>query len=186
MKRIFDIVLSIFLIFVLLLPMMIIAFLIKLDSKGPAIYWSKRIGKMDKVFNMPKFRSMKNNTPPVATHLLEDPALFTSSFGRLLRRYSLDEIPQLFSILKGDMSFVGPRPALFNQNDLIELRKLNGVNKLLPGLTGWAQINGRDDNSIPLKVRLDAEYLQRQSFLFDLIIIWKTIFKVLKKDSVSH
>lgn len=186
MKRFFDISLSIFLIFVLLLPMMIIAFFIKLESEGPAIYWSKRIGKRDKVFNMPKFRSMKNNTPPVATHMLEDPASFTSSFGKLLRKYSLDEIPQLFSIAKGDMSFVGPRPALFNQNDLIELRKLNGVNKLLPGLTGWAQINGRDDNSISVKVRLDVEYLERQSFLFDLIIIWKTIFKVLKKDSVSH
>ena len=186
MKRIFDLFLSLLLIVIFLLPMVLIAILIRLESSGPALYWSKRIGKRDKVFKMPKFRSMKVEAPSVATHLMEDPSMYISSFGRFLRQYSIDELPQLFSILNGDMSFVGPRPALFNQDDLIQLRAVNGVNNLIPGITGWAQINGRDHLTLEQKVNLDVEYLRKKSFMVDLKIIWKTIFKVIIKDSVSH
>lgn len=166
--------------------MLLIGILVRLTSKGPAIYWSQRVGIYNKNFQMPKFRSMQSSTPIMATHLLEDSNEFLSPIGGFLRRFSLDELPQLFSILKGDMSFVGPRPALFNQYDLIKLRKEKGIDKLIPGLTGWAQINGRDSIPIPDKVELDFEYLKRQSFFFDFKIILATIIKAIKKDDISH
>ena len=173
MKRIFDLILVIFLLLVLLISLLLIAILVIATSKGPALYWSKRIGKNNKIFKMPKFRSMMTGTPAVATHLLDDPDSYLSPIGGFLRLSSLDELPQLFSVLKGDMSFVGPRPALFNQDDLITLRTEKGVDKLLPGITGWAQVNGRDELSIPDKVALDVEYLNRQSFWFDIVILPK-------------
>ena len=186
MKRIFDLILSIFLCFVLLIPLVLLAILVVITSKGQALYWSKRIGKNNNIFIMPKFRSMLTDTPSVATHLLDDPNSYLSPIGGFLRRSSLDELPQLFSVLKGDMSFVGPRPALYNQDDLITLRTERGVDKLLPGITGWAQVNGRDKLSIPEKVTLDVEYLNRQSFWFDIKILWMTFLKVVKRDGVSH
>jgi len=186
MKRIFDFLLSITLIALLVAPMLLIYIAVRLSSKGPALYWSDRVGKNNKIFKMPKFRSMLTDTPSVATHLLGNPEIHLSPIGGFLRRYSLDEIPQLFSVLKGDMSFLGPRPALFNQDDLIGLRTEKGVSKLLPGITGWAQVNGRDELSIPEKVALDVEYLNRQSFWFDLKILCMTFFKVVKRDGVSH
>ena len=186
MKRIFDLILVIFLLLVLLISLLLIAILVIATSKGPALYWSKRIGKNNKIFKMPKFRSMMTGTPAVATHLLDDPDSYLSPIGGFLRLSSLDELPQLFSVLKGDMSFVGPRPALFNQEDLITLRTEKGVHKLLPGITGWAQVNGRDELSIPDKVALDVEYLNRQSFWFDMKILWMTFLKVIKRDGVSH
>ena len=167
-------------------PMLFTFIAVRLTSKGPAIYYSNRVGKNNKIFKMPKFRSMLIGTPVVATHLLGDSSSHLSSIGGLLRRSSLDELPQLFSVLKGDMSFVGPRPALFNQDDLIALRAKKGVDKLLPGITGWAQVNGRDELSIPDKVALDVEYLNRQSFWFDIKILWMTFLKVIKRDGVSH
>ena len=186
MKRIFDLLLGVA-IFVFLLPfMLLIAFAVIFSSKGSALYWSDRVGKNNKIFKMPKFRSMLIETPDVATHLLSDPDTYLSPVGGFLRRSSLDELPQLFSVLKGDMSFVGPRPALFNQDDLIALRTDKGVDELLPGITGWAQVNGRDELSIPDKVALDVEYLNRQSFWFDLKILWMTFLKVVKRDGVSH
>jgi O-antigen biosynthesis protein WbqP len=186
MKRVFDLILVISLFFVFLIFLLLIAILVIVTSKGPALYWSERIGKNSTIFKMPKFRSMRIDTPAVATHLLDNPDLYLSPIGGFLRHSSLDEIPQLFSVLKGDMSFVGPRPALFNQDDLIALRTANGVDKLLPGITGWAQVNGRDELSIADKVALDVEYLNRQSFWFDLIILWMTFLKVVKRDGVSH
>ena len=186
MKRIFDLILVIFLLLVLLISLLLIAILVIATSKGPALYWSKRIGKNNKIFKMPKFRSMMTGTPAVATHLLDDPDSYLSPIGGFLRLSSLDEMPQLFSVLKGDMSFVGPRPALFNQDDLIELRTKKGVDSLLPGITGWAQVNGRDELSIPDKVALDVEYLNRQSFWLDVKILWMTFLKVMKRDGVSH
>ena len=186
MKRIFDIVLSIILLIVLILPMLLIALLIRFTSDGQALYWSDRVGKNGVVFKMPKFRSMQTNTPVVATHLMKQPDEFLSPVGGFLRRSSLDELPQLFSILKGDMSFVGPRPALFNQDDLIVLRKKKGVGQLMPGITGWAQVNGRDELSIADKVNFDVEYLINQSFLFDLRILWMTFVKVIKRVGVKH
>ena len=186
MKRLFDFILALFLILFLMVPMIIITIVIKLTSRGAAIHWSERVGKNNVVFKMPKFRSMKIDTPDLATHLLKDSSSTLTPVGSFLRKYSLDEIPQLWSILKGDMSFVGPRPALFNQNDLINLRSTYGVEKILPGLTGWAQVNGRDDLPIVDKVKKDAEYLKRHSFLFDLKILWLTILKVIRKDGVSH
>ena len=186
MKRIFDVVLSIILLIVLILPMLLIALLIRLTSDGQAIYWSDRVGKNGVLFKMPKFRSMQVNTPIVATHLIKQPDEFLSPIGAFLRRSSLDELPQLFSILKGDMSFVGPRPALFNQDDLITLRENKGVNQLIPGITGWAQVNGRDKLSITDKVIFDVEYLNNQSLLFDLKILWMTFVKVIKRVGVSH
>jgi len=170
----------------LLISLLLIAVLVIATSKGPALYWSKRIGKNNKIFKMPKFRSMMTDTPAVATHLLDNPNSYLSPIGGFLRLSSLDELPQLFSVLKGDMSFVGPRPALFNQEDLITLRTEKGVHKLLPGITGWAQVNGRDELSIPDKVALDVEYLNRQSFWFDMKILWMTFLKVIKRDGVSH
>ena len=186
MKRIFDLFFGVILLLSLLIIMLFIAIVIRLTSKGPSLYWSDRVGKNNKIFKMPKFRSMLIDTPAVATHLLDNPDSYLSPIGGFLRFSSLDELPQLFSILKGDMSFVGPRPALFNQDDLIALRIANGVDKLLPGITGWAQVNGRDELSIPDKVALDVEYLNQQSFWFDIRILWMTFLKVIKRDGVSH
>jgi len=186
MKRLFDLIMTVVVIVILLLPIMIVSFLVRLTSKGPALYWSDRVGVNNVIFKMPKFRSMKVDTPAVATHLLADPKSVLTPIGDFLRKSSLDELPQLWCILKGDMSFVGPRPALFNQDDLIELRTEKGVEKLVPGLTGWAQVNGRDELPIPQKVELDVEYLNRQSFEFDLYIVWLTFIKVIRKDGVSH
>ena len=186
MKRVFDLFFSLILIIPISVITVIIGIIIKISSKGPVLYWSDRIGKNNMIFKMPKFRSMLISTPAVATHLLDNPDSCLSPIGGFLRRTSLDELPQLISVLKGDMSFVGPRPALFNQDDLIMLRKEEGVDKILPGITGWAQINGRDTLSIPDKVALDGEYVQRQSFWFDMKILWMTFLKVIKRTGVSH
>ena len=186
MKRLFDLILSIILILSFLVPMLFIALLIKLTSKGPVFHWSDRVGFSNSIYQMPKFRSMKVDTPEMATHLMLNPDKFLSPIGSFLRRSSLDELPQLISILKGDMSFVGPRPALFNQDDLIALRLEKGLDKLLPGLTGWAQVNGRDELSISDKVALEVEYMQNKSFWFDLKILWLTFLKVINKKGVSH
>ena len=186
MKRIIDILLSVGILIILLLPILLIALLVSFTSNGKTLYWSDRVGKNGVLFRMPKFRTMQVDTPTVATHLMTNPNEFLSPIGVFLRRFSLDELPQLFSVLKGDMSFVGPRPALFNQDDLIALRTEKGVDKLLPGITGWAQVNGRDELSIPVKVALDVEYLNRQSFWFDIKILWMTFLKVMKRDGVSH
>ncbi len=186
MKRIFDLVLGFIAALVLLVPVLLVAVAVRLTSKGPALYWSDRVGRSNLIFKMPKFRSMRVGTPAVATHLLGNPAAHVTPIGSFLRKSSLDELPQLWSILKGDMSFVGPRPALFNQQDLIELRTAHGVHELVPGLTGWAQVNGRDELPIPDKVKLDVAYLQRQSLWFDVCILWLTFVKVLRRDGVSH
>ena len=186
MKRLFDLFLGVCAASVLALPIVAVAILVRLTSKGPVLYWSDRVGKENRIFRMPKFRSMLVGTPAVATHLLTDPKACLTPIGSFLRKSSLDELPQLWSILVGDMSFVGPRPALFNQEDLIALRTACGVNKLTPGLTGWAQVNGRDELPILEKVKLDAEYLQRRSFWFDIRILWLTFVKVLRRDGVSH
>lgn len=186
MKRSFDLTLGLLLIVVLLLPCLLVWLAVRLTSPGPAVYWSNRVGHRNRLFKMPKFRSMQIDTPAVATHLLQNPDQWLTPIGSFLRKSSLDELPQLWSILKGDMSFVGPRPALFNQDDLIALRTERGVHELVPGLTGWAQVNGRDELPIPQKVELDAVYLQRQSLRFDLKILWMTALKVLTKDGVSH
>jgi len=186
MKYIFDLLLGVAF-FLLLSPLiLLVAIAVSLSSKGPSLYFSDRVGKNNKIFKMPKFRSMLVGTPAVATHLLDNPDAYLSPIGGFLRSTSLDELPQLFSVLKGDMSFVGPRPALYNQDDLIALRTERDVNKLLPGITGWAQVNGRDELSIPDKVALDVEYLNRQSFWFDMKILWMTFLKVIKRDGVSH
>lgn len=186
MKRLFDVLVAILAIGVLFIPGLILALAVRLTSPGPALYWSKRVGRSNQLFWMPKFRTMRQGTPAVATHLLSDPKAFLTPIGSFLRKTSLDELPQLWSILKGDMSFVGPRPALFNQDDLIELRTRHGVDVLVPGLTGWAQINGRDELPIPAKVALDIEYLERRSLSFDLRILWLTVVKVLHRDGVTH
>jgi len=186
MKRIFDLLLALTATGLLILPILVTAMLVKLTSKGPALYWSDRVGRDNKIFKMPKFRSMKVDTPAVATHLLSDPKSVLTPVGDFLRKSSLDELPQLWSILIGDMSFVGPRPALYNQDDLVALRTVKGVDKLMPGLTGWAQVNGRDELPIPQKVALDVEYLKHQSLWLDIKIIWLTFIKVVKKDGVSH
>ncbi len=184
MKRVFDLILSSVLLAILFIPMLAIAFLIKLSSKGSVIFWTDRVGVNNTIFKMAKFRTMKLNAPQVATHLMKNPGIYLTSVGKFLRKYSLDEIPQLFNILKGDMSFVGPRPALFNQYDLIELRTQKNIHKLIPGITGWAQINGRDDLPIPIKVEFDEYYLKNRSFLFDLKILATTLFKVIKQEGV--
>ena len=186
MKRVFDLLLALTAAVVLAVPVLLVAMAVRLTSAGPALYWSDRVGRHNKIFKMPKFRSMRVGTPAVATHLLADPKAHLTPIGSFLRKSSLDELPQLWSILAGDMSFVGPRPALFNQHDLIELRTQRGVHELVPGLTGWAQINGRDELPIPDKVKLDAEYLQRQSLGFDIRILWLTLVKVLRRDGVTH
>lgn len=185
-KRAFDFIAAFFCL-ILFFPILIaIAFLIYVTSRGPSIYWAHRIGRCGQPFLMPKFRTMDLKTPQCATHLLEDPDKYITPLGKFLRSYSLDELPQFWSILIGDMSFVGPRPALFNQGDLIELRERYGINRITPGLTGWAQVNGRDELSIPSKVMYDLEYLNRQSFLFDLKILWQTFLKVFNRAGVSH
>lgn len=186
MKRLFDLLLALCAACVLAVPVIVVAVAVRVTSSGPALYWSNRVGKGNQIFKMPKFRSMRVGTPAVATHLLANPTAHLTPIGSFLRKSSLDELPQLWSILVGDMSFVGPRPALFNQHDLIELRTAKGVHALLPGLTGWAQVNGRDELPIPQKVELDAEYLQRQSLWFDIRILWLTFVKVLRSDGVSH
>jgi len=186
MKRLFDLILALVLGGILAMPLLLIGLAVRLTSPGPALYWSDRVGKHNRIFKMPKFRSMRTNTPAVATHLLNNPGQWLTPIGSFLRKSSLDELPQLWSIFKGDMSFVGPRPALFNQDDLVALRTQYGVHELLPGLTGWAQINGRDELPIPQKVALDAEYLKRQSIVFDIKIMWLTAIKVFARDGVSH
>jgi O-antigen biosynthesis protein WbqP len=185
-KRAFDISFALLLI-VLLSPLfLILALLIKMTSKGPVLHWSTRVGKNNRLFRMPKLRSMRINTPQVASHLLPDPVLYLTPIGPFLRRTSFDELPQFFSILTGDQSFVGPRPALFNQDDLIALRTERGIDQLVPGLTGWAQVNGRDELPLPIKVEFDREYLDRQSFAFDFHILWMTAFKVMRSEGVHH
>ena len=186
MKRMFDLLLALAAAFILAVPVVLVAVLVRLTSPGPALYWSDRVGRHNKIFKMPKFRSMRVGTPAVATHLLTDPGAYLTPIGSFLRKSSLDELPQLWSILAGDMSFVGPRPALFNQHDLIALRTRLGVHELVPGLTGWAQINGRDELPIPDKVKLDVEYLQRQSLWLDVRILWMTFVKVIRRDGITH
>lgn len=186
MKRLFDVSLTLVVSALLLIPAAVIGLAVLLTSPGPVLYWSDRVGRRNHIFQMPKFRSMRVDAPAVATHLLADPAAYVTPIGSFLRKASLDELPQLWSILRGDMSFVGPRPALFNQEDLIALRTQQGVHELVPGLTGWAQVNGRDELPIPEKVKLDAEYLRRQSFWFDLRILWLTFVKVLRREGVAH
>jgi len=187
MKRLVDLILTLVaVLLLLLLPIIMLSVLVKLTSKGPVLYWSDRVGKNNAIFKMPKFRSMKVDTPVIATHLLANPKSVLTPVGDFMRKYSLDELPQLWCILKGDMSFVGPRPALFNQDDLIALRTGKGVHELMPGLTGWAQINGRDELPVPQKVDLDVEYMEMRSFWFDLYILWLTLLKVVKRDGVSH
>ena len=186
MKRLIDLALAVVIGVLILIPLVLLAIAVRATSKGPALYWSDRVGRNNAIFKMPKFRSMRMDTPAVATHLLPDPDSFLTPIGSILRKSSLDELPQLWSILKGDMSFVGPRPALFNQHDLVALRTQAGVHALIPGLTGWAQINGRDELPIPQKVALDIEYLQRKSLRFDLKIILLTGLKVIRRDNVTH
>ena len=186
MKRMFDLLLALAAAVVLAGPVLLVAVAVRLTSPGPALYWSDRVGRENKIFKMPKFRSMRVGTPAVATHLLADPKAWLTPIGSFLRKSSLDELPQLWSILAGDMSFVGPRPALFNQHDLVEMRTRLRVHELVPGLTGWAQINGRDELPIPDKVRLDVEYLQRQSLWLDIRILWLTFVKVIRRDGITH
>jgi O-antigen biosynthesis protein WbqP len=186
MKRLFDLLLAFFAILGLCLPILVIGLMVRITSRGPVLYWSNRVGCNNLIFKMPKFRSMRVGTPAVATHLLAEPDSYLTPIGRFLRKTSLDELPQLWSIVKGEMSFVGPRPALYNQTDLVTLRTEMGVHHLIPGLTGWAQVNGRDELPIPDKVKLDVEYLKRQSLCFDLWIVWLTLIKVLRRDNISH
>ena len=185
-KRFFDIITATALLMILCLPILIIALIVRIGSKGPILYWSDRIGIDNLVFKMPKFRTMRVDTPAVATHLLGNAEAYLTPSGVFLRKSSLDELPQLFSILKGDMSFVGPRPALYNQDDLIELRTKKSVHTIIPGITGWAQVNGRDDLSIPEKVEYDEYYLKNRSFLMDIRILWMTFIKVLKTEGIKH
>lgn len=186
MKRLFDLLMALFALLILFVPIIVVALLVRLTSKGPVLYWSDRIGRNNRIFRMPKFRTMRVDTPVVATHLLGDASRFLTPVGSFLRKSSLDELPQLWSIIRGDMSIVGPRPALYNQDDLIEMRTTHGVSRLVPGLTGWAQINGRDELPIPQKVMLDVEYMQRQSFWLDLKIIFLTFVKVVRREGVTH
>ena len=186
MKRLFDLVVALLFVVILFVPIVVVTILVRFTSKGPVIYWSVRVGKKNKTFKMPKFRTMIVSTPTIATHMLDAPDSYLSPIGGFLRRTSLDELPQLFSVIRGDMSFVGPRPALFNQEDLISLRTYNGVSKITPGVTGWAQINGRDQLSIVEKVDLDLEYLNKQSFFFDIKILLKTLIKIVKNLDVLH
>ena len=179
-------ILAVLLLTLLLFPILVISFLVYISSGRPVLYWSDRIGKEESIFSMPKFRTMRTDTPEIATHKLDDPDIFLTPIGRILRKTSLDELPQIWSIIIGDMNFVGPRPALFNQDDLIDLRIKEGVDKLLPGITGWAQVNGRDELSISDKVALDVEYMNRKSFCFDIRIIWMTFLKVINSQGISH
>ncbi|MFT5046380.1 MAG: O-antigen biosynthesis protein WbqP [Porticoccaceae bacterium] len=186
MKRMFDLGLALFGMLIFCIPLALVAAFVRFTSDGPILFWSDRVGRHNRIFRMPKFRTMRVGTPALATHLLNDPDQFLTPIGSFLRKSSLDELPQLWSILVGDMSFVGPRPALFNQFDLMALRTANGVDTILPGLTGWAQINGRDELPIPEKVALDKFYLTNQSFQFDLMIIFRTFLKVIRKDGITH
>ena len=186
MKRLFDLFMGAILLIILALPILIVAIMVRLTSAGPALYWSDRVGRDNVIFRMPKFRSMRMNTPALATHLMSNAETFLTPIGGFLRRHSLDELPQLFSVLRGDMSIVGPRPALFNQDDLIALRTEQGVDRLLPGITGWAQVNGRDELPIREKVAMDVEYSKRQSIWFDLMILWLTFLKVVRGEGISH
>ncbi len=186
MKRLFDLCLALLALVFLLLPILVAALMVRVTSTGPVLYFSDRVGRFNRIFKMPKFRTMRVDTPAVATHLLSNPVQFLTPIGSFLRKSSLDELPQLLSIIRGNMSFVGPRPALFNQDDLVALRTHYGVDKLVPGLTGWAQINGRDELPIPEKVKLDVDYMNNQSFLFDLKIILLTFLKVLRRDGIQH
>jgi O-antigen biosynthesis protein WbqP len=186
MKRLIDIVLSSLLLILFAIPMAMIAVAVKLTSKGPILHWSNRVGRRNRIFRMPKFRGMCTDAPQVATHLFRDPRAYLTPIGGFLRRSSLDELPQLISVLRGDLSLVGPRPALFNQDDLIALRTEAGVHELIPGITGWAQVNGRDDLPIPEKVHLDFEYLRGQSIWFDLKVLFMTVVKVARRDGISH
>ena len=186
MKRLFDLFLVLIVACIFILPALCVVILVKITSRGAVLYWSDRVGRNNVIYKMPKFRSMKVDTPAVATHLLVDPKSVLTPIGDFLRKTSLDELPQLWSIFKGDMSFVGPRPALFNQDDLISLRIKREVDKVSPGLTGWAQVNGRDELPMSVKVGFDAEYIERQSFMFDVYILWLTFLKVVKREGVSH
>jgi O-antigen biosynthesis protein WbqP len=186
MKRMLDVICAVISVLLLCVPMLIIAMLIKLTSKGPVLHWSQRIGLNNRVFQMPKFRTMRIDAPARATHLLENPFKYLTLFGRFLRKFSLDELPQLWSVLKGDMAFIGPRPALYNQDDLIELRTKNGLHTLMPGITGWAQVNGRDNLTVSQKVAYDEFYMKNKSLFLDLKILYLTLFKVIKSDGVQH
>ncbi|MBI5050060.1 MAG: sugar transferase [Nitrospirae bacterium] len=186
MKRLFDFTMSLSLLIISSVPMLFISLMVKLTSVGSVLYWSDRVGRNNTTFKMPKFRTMRVDTPAVATHLLSNPDQFLTLIGKFLRKLSLDELPQLYSIIKGDMSFVGPRPALFNQGDLIKIRTMRGIHKLSPGLTGWAQINGRDDIPLPVKVDFDEYYMKHRSFFFDIKILWLTIFKVASSAGIKH
>lgn len=186
MKRLFDFILSLFLLITLSVLILILALIVKLTSKGPVLHWSDRVGTDNRIFKMPKFRTMRFDAPAVATHLLENPLRYLTPFGCFLRKFSLDELPQLWTVLKGDMSFVGPRPALYNQDDLIELRTKNGLHKLMPGITGWAQVNGRDNLTVPRKVEYDKYYMNHRSFIFDLRILLLTLEKVIKSEDIHH
>ncbi len=185
-KRFFDLAMASFLLCFLSVPILVVGLMVKLTSKGPVLYWSDRVGINNTIFRMPKFRTMRMDTPAVATHLMKNPDAYLTSIGSFLRKFSLDELPQLYSILKGDISFVGPRPALFNQDDLVELRTGNGIHRLIPGITGWAQVNGRDELPIPVKVEFDEYYLKNRSFFFDLKILWMTFIKVVRREGVTH
>jgi len=186
MKRSFDLLASLIALGLLCLPLLLLALLVAITSKGPFLYWSDRVGQHNRIFRMPKLRTMKAGTPAVATHLLANPLAQLTPVGGFLRRTSLDELPQLWSVLIGDMTLVGPRPALFNQTDLIDMRTQAGVHQLVPGLTGWAQVNGRDELPLADKVRLDIAYMHRQSFGFDLYILWLTVRKVVRREGVTH
>ena len=186
MKRFFDFTVALLLLLLFSLPILVIALIVKLTSRGPVLYWSDRVGIDNTIFKMPKFRTMRTDTPPVATHLLANPASYLTPVGPVLRRFSLDELPQLWNIFKGDMSFIGPRPALFNQDDLVRLRTEKGIHKLIPGITGWAQVNGRDDISILQKVKYEEYYLKNKSLLLDIKILYMTATKVIKAEGVKH
>ena len=185
-KRIFDLAMAGFLLCFLSVPIFVVGLMVKLTSKGPALYWSDRVGINNSIFRMSKFRTMRIDTPAVATHLMKNPDIYFTPIGPFLRKFSLDELPQLYSILKGDISFVGPRPALYNQEDLVELRTEKGIHKTIPGVTGWAQVNGRDELPIPVKVEFDEYYLKNRSFLLDLKILLMTVVKVLRREGVKH
>ena len=186
LKRIFDLAMASFLLCFLSIPILLVGLMVKLTSNGAMLYWSDRVGINNSIFRMPKFRTMRADTPAVATHLMKNPDAYLTPIGSFLRKFSLDELPQLYSILKGDISFVGPRPALYNQDDLVELRTEKGIHKLIPGITGWAQVNGRDELPIPVKVEFDEYYLKNRSFFFDLKILWMTFVKVVRREGVTH
>ncbi|TSA53082.1 MAG: sugar transferase [Planctomycetaceae bacterium] len=186
MKRIFDLAMAGFLLCFLSVPILVVGLMVKLTSEGPVLYWSDRVGINNRIFRMPKFRTMIIDTPAVATHLMKNPDVYLTPIGSFLRKFSLDELPQLYSIIKGDISFVGPRPALYNQDDLVGLRTGKGIHKLMPGITGWAQVNGRDELPIPVKVEFDEYYLKNRSFALDFKILWMTLVKVVKREGVVH